>query len=211
MFISTGKAAMLLGVSPSTLRRWDATKMLVPTFRTPGRHRRYQITKLLQWSNQIPKRPKNRRDPQKQRPRVVAYARVSGSKQRRDLTRQMAHLDTYIQEQGWYHLKTYHDIGSGLNDSRKGLLRLLRDLPSLQPDKIVCTYEDRLARFGIKLLETICTYFSAKIVVTQQQQQQQQQTISLEEQVVQDVIALVTSFAGKLHRARRGRLITKAA
>jgi putative resolvase len=104
-------------------------------------------------------------------------------------------------------VKTYHDIGSGLNDSRKGLLRLLRDLPSLQPDKIVCTYEDRLARFGIKLLEAICTYFSAKIVVTQQQRQ----PVSLEEQVVQDVIALITSFAGKLHRARRGQLVMKSA
>jgi predicted site-specific integrase-resolvase len=118
----------------------------------------------------------------------------------------MAHLAAYIQDQGWQHVKTYHGIGSGLNDSRKGLLRLLRDLPSLQPDKIVCTYEDRLARFGIKLLETICTYFSVQIVVTQQQRQ----PMSLEEQVVQDVIALVTSFAGKLHRARRGQLVMKS-
>ncbi|MHA2368934.1 MAG: IS607 family transposase [Candidatus Hodarchaeales archaeon] len=205
MFISTGKAAILLGVSPSTLRRWDAAKMLVPTFRTPGKHRRYHLTTLLEWSNQVPTRPQNRRVRQPPRPRVVAYAPVSGSKQRRELTRQMAHLDTYIQDQGWQQVKTYHDIGSGLKDSRKGLLRLLRDLPSLQPDKIVCTYEDRLARFGIKLLETICTYFSVQIVVTQQQRP----PVSLEEQVVQDVIALITAFAGKLHRARRGQLAIK--
>lgn len=118
------------------------------------------------------------------------------------MTRQIAHLDTYIQEQGWQHVKTYHDIGSGLNDGCKGLLR---DLPSLQPEKIVCTYEDRLSWFGIKLLETICTYFSTQIVVTQQQRQ----TASLEEQVVQDVIALITSFAGKIQRARRGQLVIK--
>ncbi|MFQ5977221.1 MAG: IS607 family transposase [Candidatus Heimdallarchaeota archaeon] len=147
-------------------------------------------------------RPQNCPTQQKSRPRVVAYARVSGSKQRRELTRQIAHLDTYIQHHDWHHLKTYHDIGSGLNDGRKGLLRLLRDLPLLQPDKVVCTYEDRLARFGTKLLETIYTYFSTQIIVTQQQRQQP----SLEEQVVQDVIALITSFAGKLHRARRGQL-----
>ncbi|MFX0116661.1 MAG: IS607 family transposase [Candidatus Hodarchaeota archaeon] len=205
MFISTGKAAMLLGVSPSTLRRWDAAKVLVPAFRTPGRHRRYQLAKLLEWANQGPKRAKNSRDRAQPRPRVVAYARVSGAKQRRELTRQITHLDTYIQEQGWQHAKTYQDIGSGLNDSRKGLLRLLSDLPSLQPDKIVCTYEDRLARFGLKLLETTCTYFSAQIVVTQQRRQ----ASSLEEQVIQDVIALVTSFAGKLHRARWGQLVSK--
>jgi putative resolvase len=117
----------------------------------------------------------------------------------------MIHLSTYIQRSGWHLLKTYQDIGSGLNDERKGLLRLLRDLPLLQPDKIVCTYEDRLARFGTKLLETICTYFSTKIVVIQQQRQPP----SLEEQVVHDVIALITSFAGKLHRARRGQLVGK--
>lgn len=207
MFISTGKAALLLGVSPSTLRRWDTAKHLVPAFRTPGGHRRYHLTKLLEWTNHLPKRSQNQGTHQQPRPRVVAYARVSGAKQRRELTRQIAHLDTYIQDQGWQHVKTYHDIGSGLNDRRKGLLRLLRDLPSLQPDKIGCTYEDRLARFGLKLLETICTYFSAQIVVTQQQRQPS----SLEEQVVQDVIALVTSFAGKLHRARRGQLVRKTA
>ncbi|MFX0116447.1 MAG: MerR family DNA-binding transcriptional regulator [Candidatus Hodarchaeota archaeon] len=54
MFGNTGKAAMLLGVSPSTLRRWDAAKMLVPAFRTPGKHRQYHLTKLLEWSNQVP-------------------------------------------------------------------------------------------------------------------------------------------------------------
>ncbi|MFQ5977216.1 MAG: IS607 family transposase [Candidatus Heimdallarchaeota archaeon] len=207
MFISTGKAAILLGVSPSTLRRWDAAKMLIPAFRTPGKHRRYHVTKLLEWANQVPPRPQNCPTRQQPRPRVVAYARVSGSKQRRELTRQITHLDNYIQEQGWQHVKTYHDIGSGLNDGRKGLLRLLRDLPCLQPDKIVCTYEERLARFGIKLLETIFTYFSAQIVVTQQPRQ----TVSLEEQVGQDGIALITSFAGKLQRARRGQLVIKNA
>ncbi|MFQ5977220.1 MAG: MerR family DNA-binding transcriptional regulator [Candidatus Heimdallarchaeota archaeon] len=58
MFVSTGKAAILLGVSPSTLRRWDAAKTLVPAFRTPGKHRRYQLTRLLKWSNQVPHAPK---------------------------------------------------------------------------------------------------------------------------------------------------------
>ena len=95
----------------------------------------------------------------------------------------------------------YRDIGSGLNDQRKGLLKLLRDLPVLQPAKMVVSYLDRLARFGTTVLQTIGELFGAEIVVTHGTANK----LSFEEQLTQDVIALVTSFAGKLHRARRGQ------
>ncbi|MHA2494945.1 MAG: recombinase family protein [Candidatus Hodarchaeales archaeon] len=78
------------------------------------------------------------------------------------------HLEAYVTRNGWTLVKSYQDIGSGLNDKRHGLLQLLRDLPVLQPTRIVCSYEDHLARFGTRLLQTICEPFSSKIVVTQQ-------------------------------------------
>jgi len=40
------KAAKLLGVSPITLRRWDAQGVLSPDFRTLGGSRRYSKKRL---------------------------------------------------------------------------------------------------------------------------------------------------------------------
>ncbi|MHA2404966.1 MAG: IS607 family transposase, partial [Candidatus Kariarchaeaceae archaeon] len=73
-----------------------------------------------------------------------------------------------------------------------------------QPTMIVSSYNDRLTRFGTKLLETICSLFSTQIVITHQDKQQS----SLQEQLVEDVLAVLTSFAGKLHRSRRGKQTT---
>ncbi|MBC7530542.1 MAG: MerR family DNA-binding transcriptional regulator, partial [Oligoflexus sp.] len=40
MYISVGAAAEILGVSISTLRRWEKEKVLLPSYRTIGGHRR---------------------------------------------------------------------------------------------------------------------------------------------------------------------------
>ena len=45
--VSVGAAALLLSVSISTLRRWDASDVLTPSYRTPGGHRRYQLDQLM--------------------------------------------------------------------------------------------------------------------------------------------------------------------
>ena len=201
MYVRIGKAATLLGVAKSTLRRWEKENRLIADYRTYGDHRRYSIVKLLQRIGQLPKTTKKIKTTVDERPKVVTYARVSGSKQREDLKRQQKHLKTYVQNQGWQLVNQYQDIGSGLNDNRQGLIRLIKDLPVIQPAMIVCSYQDRLARFGLTLLQTICSIFETKILVTHELTQK----ISLEEQLVKDVLAILTSFAGKLHRARRGK------
>ena len=46
MHLSIGQAATLLGVSISTLRRWEREGFLLPAFRTFGGHRRFSLDKL---------------------------------------------------------------------------------------------------------------------------------------------------------------------
>jgi predicted site-specific integrase-resolvase len=45
--VSIGRAAIMLGVSISTLRRWHAEGRLIPAFRSLGGHRRYAMDQLL--------------------------------------------------------------------------------------------------------------------------------------------------------------------
>jgi putative resolvase len=204
MYISIGKAARMMGVSTSTLRVWDRKKQFKANYRTVGGHRRYSINSLLAHIGQIIHQEPLNTKRKSYKTRVVTYARVSSNKQKSDLYRQIDHLEAYVEQQGWEIVKQYSDIGSGLNDQRRGLIKLIQELPILQPTMIVSSYHDRLTRFGTKLLETICSLFSTQIVITHQEKQQ----LSLQEQLVEDVLAVLTSFAGKLHRSRRGKQTT---
>ncbi len=46
MYASIGQAAEIIGVSISTLRRWENEGSLFADFRTNGGHRRYSINKI---------------------------------------------------------------------------------------------------------------------------------------------------------------------
>jgi DNA invertase Pin-like site-specific DNA recombinase len=53
----------------------------------------------------------------------VAYARVSSHDQKDDLQRQKQALELYCARQGWV-FDVVADLGSGMNDHKKGLQRL---------------------------------------------------------------------------------------
>lgn len=72
--VSIGEAAEALGVSISTLRRWETEGRLVSE-RTAGRQRRYDLSKL---------KPEMFHAADSQR-KAVAYARVSSHDQKDDL------------------------------------------------------------------------------------------------------------------------------
>jgi predicted site-specific integrase-resolvase len=79
-FVSISVAATALGVSTSTLRRWEATDRLTPA-RTEGGQRRYDLAAL--------------RHGFAHGAEALAYARVSSHDQRADLERQKQVLELY--------------------------------------------------------------------------------------------------------------------
>ena len=81
-FVAIGDAAKALGVSITTLRRWEVEGRLVPD-RTVGRQRRYDLAKL--------KPEMFHAGPQERK--TIAYARVSSHDQKEDLERQKQVLD----------------------------------------------------------------------------------------------------------------------
>jgi predicted site-specific integrase-resolvase len=109
-------------------------------------------------------------------------------------------LKDYALENDWKISQVYKDIGSGLNDQRKGLLKLITDLPKKQPTFVLCTYKDQIARFGTNLLEEFCGIYDTKIKEIKVKEQNEQ------EELVNSIIAILTSFSGKLYRQRRGKI-----
>jgi len=131
---------------------------------------------------------------------AAVYGRVSALKQKHDLLTQIAALIQQAQKDGFIP-KVYTDIGSGLNDKRPRFLKLLMDALYTQFDRFYITYHDRLARFGTYSYEEIFRSLQIPIICIQATPHS-----TLEEQLVHDVIAVITSFAGKIHRSRRGTI-----
>ena len=121
MQLSISVAARMCGVCTKTIRRWDQRGHLTP-FRTPGGHRRYHRTSLLQFlesgTYSLPIHLNTG---------VAAiYSRVSAVKQKKDRDLQTQTLIKHAIHDGFVP-KIYTDIGSGLNDRRPRFLQLLQD------------------------------------------------------------------------------------
>lgn len=83
--------------------------------------------------------------------RTLAYARVSSHDQKDDLERQKQVLELYCARQGWT-FELIADLGSGMNDQKKGLKKLLDAIVDGQIGRLVVTHKDRLLRFGAELV-----------------------------------------------------------
>ena len=125
---------------------------------------------------------------------VALYARVSSHDQRNDLDRQLARLSTYAAQHDLHVVETVAEVGSGVNGKRKKLLRLLRDRSI---GAIVVEHRDRFARFGSEYLEAALEASGRKLIVVDSSE--------MNDDLVQDMIAILTSFCARLYGRRSAR------
>ena len=184
--LSIKQAANQLGVSVSTIRRWDETGALVAQ-RTPKGHRRYDLSKI---------NPNLTRNKVEQQRKTIAYACVSSHDQKSDLQRQIEILELYCSAQGWS-FEVISDLGSGMNYHKKGLKRLLDDILDNKIDRLVLTHKDRLLRFGAELVFALCEARQVEVVIINQGE-----NLSFEEELAQDVLEIITVFSARLYGSR---------
>ena len=188
-YVGIGEASTVLGVSISTLRRWEASGKLMPEH-TPGGHRRYDLAKL---------RPELFRALDEAERRTLAYARVSSHDQKADLERQKQVLELYCARQGWT-FEVISDLGSGMNYRKKGLKRLLAAILDGSVGRLVVTHKDRLLRFGAELVFAICEAKGVEVVILNRGED-----TSFEEDLAKDVLEIVTVFSARLYGSRSHR------
>lgn len=87
---------------------------------------------------------------------------------------------------------------SGLNDRRKGLLRLMQMARKGEITDLAISYKDRLTRFGFNYLKTYLESYGVKIHVINGEDDKK----SVCEELVEDLLSIVTSFSGKLYGIR---------
>jgi len=138
----------------------------------------------------------------------VIYGRVSSHEQkaRGDLSRQVAHIREAM---AWANAIEIADAASCLSDKRPGLLRLMEMARRGEVTDIAITYKDRLTRFGFGYLERYFSSYGVKIHMVDGEDDKK----SLQEELVDDLISIVTSFSGKLYGLRshsKARALVKA-
>jgi putative resolvase len=183
--ITIGKAAKMLGVATSTLRRWELEGKLIPE-RTKGGQRRYNAHAL---------RPNLFHTSQSDLI-TIAYCRVSSQDQKADLEQQKQVLETYCAAHGWPY-EIISDLGSGMNYHKKGLRQLLEKILEGKIGRLVLTHKDRLLRFGAELIFALCEHKGIEIVLINKGEQP-----PFEEELAQDVLEIITIFSARLYGSR---------
>jgi len=174
------EACLLLGLHPRTIQKWDKQGK-IGVLRTPGGRRR------------IPESEIRRLQGEKGIRSVIGCARVSYNTQEDDLERQVE----YLRQRGVQEVIT--DMGSGLNEKRKGFLRLrlLDRVLHNEVDKVLVLYEDRLTRFGFDTLKKVFEGHGTTIEVLNQADAKPPQ-----QELVEDLITIISYFSGKLYGMR---------
>lgn len=129
---------------------------------------------------------------------IVLYARVSGHDQKEDLQRQVQQLEqwAFVARTGQRTL-TLTDIGSGLDTERKNLQRLLTLVQDYQVAEVVVTFSDRLTRFGLSYLRSLFSGYGVTLTVLHPDDEK-----TPEQELTQDLLALIASFAGRMSGLR---------
>ena len=136
-------------------------------------------------------------NPESNKRKVVAYARVSTNSQRDDLKNQIDFIRQYVNAKGVVLDETMTDVGSGLNYNRKKWNKLLEEVMNNQIDTIYITYKDRFIRFGYDWFENLCKKHGTEIIVLNNID------TSPDKELVDDLISIIHVFSCRLYGLRK--------
>ena len=176
------EASNLLGVHIRTIQKWDKEGK-IRCVRTVGGKRRVPESEIKRILGVHEER------------KIVGYARVSSHTQKDDLERQIELIKSYARERNW-EVEILKDVDSGLNESRGNFQKLLRMVMNKEVSKVIVACPDRLTRFGFKTLEELFKSYGTQIVTINREEKSPQQ------ELVEDLITIVSHFAGKLYGMR---------
>ena len=194
------EAAEILGVTTKTIRNYDRDGKL-KTYRTEGNHRIVMRDDLIEF---LTEKGLILDDTAGQRKDLI-YARVSSHDQKRggDLDRQALFLAENVE--GLVNPVILKEVGSGLNDKRVQLQKLLKMVCNDEVRNVYVTYKDRLTRFGYHYLETMFLPHNVNIIVVKDSHAEK----SVQEELVEDMMSLIASFSGKLYGMRSKKIKTE--
>lgn len=125
--------------------------------------------------------------------KVAIYCRVSSAENKPNLLSQASRLEAYCCAKGYTIVKIVKEVGSGVNDKRQKLIKLLQETDY---DLIVCEHKDRLSRVGFNYLKVLLKQTERDIEVVNLAAEQT-------DDLMQDFVSIITSFCARLYGLRR--------
>ena len=191
--ISIQKTSEFLGVSQNTLRSWGEHGKL-KAIRTEGGHRRYKLSEVQKMQGE--------RGIEMNKDVVAVYCRVSSHEQKEkgDLERQKGRILEYCVNKKHAVGHILEDVSSGMKGQRPKLNKLYELVANQEINRVVVDYKDRLTRFQFDVFERFFSSHGVEIECV---------SVSLpksyENELVEDILALMASFSGKIYGNRSGQ------
>jgi len=188
--LSIGKTAKMLGMTSFTLRR--SSREFLDYVKTEGGHRRYRESDIsrLQGIQENVSREDNT---------VCIYCRVSSNTQKMegDLDRQKLRLLDYCIRRGYKVVNVFEEVGSGMSDKRPKINKIMDLAKENQFSKLVVEHKDRLSRFNINVYLKYFSVFGISVEFVEDILPK-----TFENELVEDMISLMSSFSAKLYGKR---------
>ena len=176
MYLTSRKACQELGVHANTLRRW-AKQNKIKFIKTSAGQRLYDVKHFVEKTNLV----KN-----------ICYCRVSSSKQKDDLERQVQYM-----KERYPDYEIFKDIGSGINFNRKGFKTILEYAETGVLREVVVAHRDRMCRFGFELVKWFIERNAGKLLVLEEI------SLSPQEELVKDLLSILNIFSCRVNGLRK--------
>jgi predicted site-specific integrase-resolvase len=182
-YVSRKKASEILGIHYHTVYAL-AKRKEIETVKI-GKRQLYNVNKYLQ-KQKIPMENEIRRK--------ICYCRVSSSKQKEDLQRQIEYM-----KKKYPNYEIISDIGSGLNMNREGLKKIIDSGIKGEIEILVVAYKDRLVRFGYELIERIIKEYSNGEVKIENNEEEKTPM----KELTTDIVSIMNVYVAKMNGLRK--------
>ncbi len=132
-------------------------------------------------------------------PVACIYSRVSSAENKSNLDAQAIRLTNFAIAKGYRVYKVVKEVGSGLNDNRKQLAKILVDD---NYNILIVEHKDRLARFGTNYLKILLEKTGKKLEIVNEAD-------NGKDELLLDLVAIITSFCARLYGLRRSKRKTE--
>lgn len=136
---------------------------------------------------------------ERQEDETVIYCRVSSTVNKTNLESQKERLLNYCTRNGFRVKKIVTEFGSGINDKRPKLEKLLKEQDFT---RIVVEHKDRLTRVGFNYIKVLLEVNNKELHVVNE-------VDTDKEDLIQDFVAIVTSYCARLYGSRRSKRKTE--
>lgn len=136
--------------------------------------------------------------------KTYIYARVSTSKQKKDLETQVSLLTNFCFQNGYVINGVFQDVASGISfKKREQFFELLDEVLAGRVKRVVITYKDRISRVGFELFTYLFKKFGCEIIVLNEIGSEKLDS----EEIFEEIVSLLHCYSMKSYSNREVKKI----